>query len=88
MARALLGNPKILILDEATSALDVISERAFQKVVDNLENKIITITIAHRLSTVVNCDLIFVFNDGKIIEQGNHETLLAKKSLYYRLWNM
>lgn len=88
LARALLGNPKILILDEATSALDVISERAFQRVVDNLENKIITITIAHRLSTVVNCDLIFVFNDGKIIEQGNHESLLAKKSLYYRLWNM
>ncbi len=89
LARALLSCPKILLLDEATSALDTVSEREFQKVVDELgDNKIITITVAHRLSTIVNSDLIFVMNNGQIEEKGTHEELLRLKGLYYKLWNM
>lgn len=89
LARALLDNPQILLLDEATSALDTISERSFQKVIDELgNNEIITITIAHRLTTIINCDLIFVLNNGQIIEQGNHNELILQKGLYYKLWKM
>lgn len=89
LARALLSSPKILLLDEATSALDTISEREFQKVVDELGNKdVITITVAHRLSTIVNSDLIFVMSGGKIAEQGTHKELLEQKGIYFRLWNM
>ena len=89
LARALLGNPDILLLDEATSALDTISEREFQKVVEELgESQIITITIAHRLSTVVNSDLIFVMHNGKIKEKGSHLELLARNGIYAKMWNM
>lgn len=89
LARALLSNPKILLLDEATSALDTISEREFQKVADELGNKDVnTITVAHRLSTIVNSDLIFVMSGGKIAEQGTHKELLEQKGIYFRLWNM
>ena len=77
------------MLDEATSALDTISEREFQAVVDELgDSKMITVTIAHRLSTVVNSDCIFVMDDGKIVEQGTHHELLEKKGIYYKLWSL
>ncbi|MDY6396410.1 MAG: peptidase domain-containing ABC transporter [Treponema sp.] len=89
LARALLSKPQILLLDEATSALDTISEREFQAVVDELgDSKMITVTIAHRLSTVVNSDCIFVMDDGKIVEQGTHHELLEKKGIYYKLWSL
>ncbi len=85
IARALLGNPKLLILDEATSHLDAESERIIQ---DNL-NKILqgrtTFVIAHRLSTVRNADLILVLDKGILIEQGTHQELMAKKGHYYYL---
>lgn len=88
LARALLANPKILLLDEATSALDNISEQAFQKVIDKLSKEnLITITIAHRLSTVKNCDQIYVINNGKIAEQGTHKELVKKQGIYSKLWN-
>ena len=76
------------MLDEATSALDTMSERGFQKVVDELGNDIITITIAHRLTTVKNSDIIFVMDKGNIVESGNHKELLALKGKYYELWNL
>ncbi len=88
LARALLSRPDILLLDEATSALDTMSERGFQKVVDELGNDIITITIAHRLTTVKNSDIIFVMDKGNIVESGNHKELLALKGKYYELWNL
>lgn len=88
LARALLSKPDILLLDEATSALDTVSERGFQKVVDELGKEIITITIAHRLTTVKNSDIIFVMDKGKIVESGNHKELLALKGKYYELWNL
>ena len=89
LARALLSNPKILLLDEATSALDTISEREFQHVIDELGNdQIITITIAHRLSTVVNCDRIFVMNNGTICEYGTHSELISRRGIYYQLWSV
>ena len=84
----LLSNADILLLDEATSALDTMSERVFQKVVDELGNDIITITIAHRLTTVKNSDIIFVMDKGNIVESGNHKELLALKGKYYELWNL
>ena len=88
LARALLSKPDILLLDEATSALDTVSERGFQKVVDELGKEIITITIAHRLTTVKNLDIIFVMDKGNIVESGNHKELLALKGKYYELWNL
>lgn len=88
LARALLSRPDILLLDEATSALDTMSERGFQKVVDELGKEIITITIAHRLTTVKNSDIIFVMDKGNIVESGNHKELLSLKGKYYELWNL
>ena len=88
LARALLSKPDILLLDEATSALDTVSERGFQKVVDELGKEIITITIAHRLTTVKNSDIIFVMDKGSLVESGSHKELLALKGKYYELWNL
>lgn len=88
LARALLSKPDILLLDEATSALDTMSERGFQKVVDELGKEIITITIAHRLTTVKNSDIIFVMDKGNIVESGTHKELLTLKGKYYELWNL
>ena len=64
------------------------SERGFQKVVDELGKEIITITIAHRLTTIKNSDIIFVMDKGNIVESGNHKELLALKGKYYELWNL
>ncbi len=85
IARAVLKNPDILILDEATSALDTESERLVQDALENLMKNRTTLVIAHRLSTVRNADVICVFNQGEIIEQGTHEELIAKDGAYKKL---
>ncbi|TLX71170.1 ABC transporter ATP-binding protein [Labilibacter sediminis] len=85
IARAVLKNPDILILDEATSALDTESEKLVQEALENLMSSRTSVVIAHRLSTVRNADLICVFNEGEIVEQGNHNELLAKGGTYSKL---
>lgn len=86
IARALLRDPRILILDEATSALDSVSEREFQKALENLRTDRTTLVIAHRLSTVKNADLLLVFDQGRIVERGSHTELLAKGGAYAKLF--
>ncbi len=88
LARALLGNPSLIILDEATSSLDTVSEMEIHKVIRQLKNeKISVILIAHRLTTVTGCDKIFVMKDGKIVEHGNHIQLLNEHGLYSEMWS-
>ena len=88
LARALISDPDLLIFDEATSNLDTISEKQIHGIIENIKTKkITTLMIAHRLTTVKNCDKIFVMQNGVIAEEGNHPSLLEKKGLYYRLWN-
>lgn len=86
IARALLANPKILILDEATSSVDTRLELLIQKAMKTLMQGRISFVIAHRLSTIQEADKILVLKDGQIIEQGNHESLLADKGFYYDLY--
>jgi subfamily B ATP-binding cassette protein MsbA len=88
IARALLKNPPILILDEATSSLDTESEILVQQAIERLMEGRTSIVIAHRLSTVQNADKIIVLNEGKIVEQGNHNDLLELNGLYSKLYNM
>jgi ATP-binding cassette subfamily B protein len=87
IARAILRNPNLLIFDEATSALDSITEEEINATIRNISDKNrITVLIAHRLSTVMHADKIFVLEQGKIIEQGKHEDLILEKGLYYAMW--
>jgi ATP-binding cassette, subfamily B, bacterial MsbA len=88
IARALLQDPEILILDEATSALDTVSERLVQEAIDHLSRDRTTLVIAHRLSTVQKADQIAVMDQGKIVELGSHDELLAKKGYYANLCKM
>ncbi|XP_013371477.1 PREDICTED: multidrug resistance protein 1-like [Chinchilla lanigera] len=88
IARALVRNPKILLLDEATSALDTESEAVVQVALDKAREGRTTIVIAHRLSTVRNADVIAGFEDGVIVERGNHDELMKEKGVYYKLVTM
>ena len=87
IARVILANPKILILDEATSSIDTRTEQQIQSAMDNLMKGRTSFIIAHRLSTIKNVDLILVMDHGDIVEQGNHEELLAKDGFYAKLYN-
>lgn len=87
IARAILADPKILILDEATSSVDTRTEVRIQKAMDNLMRGRTSFVIAHRLSTIRDADLILVMKDGDIVEQGNHEDLLAAGGFYANLYN-
>ena len=86
IARTLLKDPPILILDEATSALDTETERGIQESLRAMGLGRSVITIAHRLSTVVDADLIVVLDHGRVVEQGTHEALLAAGGRYARMW--
>ena len=88
IARAILKNPPILILDEATASLDTESERLVQDALDRLMSSRTTIAIAHRLSTIKNADLIVVMHEGRIVEKGTHEQLLALGGYYRKLNDM
>lgn len=86
-ARAILSNPKILILDEATSSIDTVTEKRIQSAIHTVIRGRTSFVIAHRLSTVVDSDVILVVKDGKIIEKGKHKELLKQKGYYYSLYN-
>ena len=85
--RVMLALPPMLILDEATSSIDTRTEIRIQRAFNKMMKGRTTFIVAHRLSTIKEADCILVMNAGKIIEQGNHEELLAKKGFYYKLWN-
>ena len=85
-ARAILAEPRILVLDEATASVDTITEQKIQSAIDQVIRGRTSIVIAHRLSTVKDADIILVVHAGKIVEQGRHAELLARRGHYYRLW--
>lgn len=85
-ARAIVADPKILVLDEATASIDTLTEQNIQKAISEVIRGRTSIMIAHRLSTVRNADVILVVSDGKIVEQGNHASLMKQKGHYYNLY--
>uniref|UniRef100_L7JCX2 Spermidine/putrescine import ATP-binding protein potA n=1 Tax=Pyricularia oryzae (strain P131) TaxID=1143193 RepID=L7JCX2_PYRO1 len=85
IARALVRNPRLLLLDEATSSLDSETEKAVQAVFEKTKGSRTMIVVAHRLATVQNADVIFVLGEGKVVEKGNHASLLKKKGVYYQM---
>jgi len=87
IARAMLKNAPILLLDEATSSLDTTSERSIQASLNTLMQNRTTLIIAHRLSTVMNADIIYVLKDGQVVESGNHAELLARQGEYFALYS-
>lgn len=86
IARTILKNPPILVFDEATSSLDSHSEKTILDAIKELAKSTTSLVIAHRLSTIVDADKILVFDGGKIVEQGTHEQLLARRQKYQKLW--
>jgi subfamily B ATP-binding cassette protein MsbA len=88
IARAMLKNAPVLLLDEATSSLDTESERQVQAALLNLMEGRTTLVIAHRLSTVTTADLIYVIDNGRVIEKGDHRTLMSSSGVYHRLYNL
>lgn len=85
IARALIRDPKILLLDEATSSLDSESEKLVQAAFERAGKGRTMVVVAHRLATVQNADIIFVLSEGKVLETGNHQTLLNKRGVYYQM---
>ena len=85
-ARAIIANPKILILDEATSSIDTQTEYTIQKAINSILKGRTSFVVAHRLSTIVNSDIILVIQEGQVIEKGNHEELMKLKGYYYKLF--
>ena len=88
IARTILKQPGILIFDEATSSLDSASERAVLEAIDDVSKGKSSVVIAHRLSTIVKADRILVLEQGEVVEQGNHDSLLRQKGRYAQLWNL
>lgn len=86
-ARAILKDPKIFVLDEATASVDTVTESIIQQAVDKILQGRTSFIVAHRLSTIRSCDRILVINTGKIVEEGNHKTLLEKRGYYYNLYS-
>lgn len=87
IARALIKNPSILILDEATSAVDSQSESLIQETLEKVSRGRTTITIAHRMSTIRKADVIYVLDQGRIVEHGSHSELMARRARYYQLFS-
>lgn len=88
IARTILKNPSILVFDEATSALDSRSEQAVMSAIKEVSQERTTIIVAHRLSTIVDCDRILVLDEGRLIEQGSHQALLKQRGAYHALWQL
>ena len=86
IARAFVASPKILILDEATSSVDTRTEKKIQDAMTNLMKNRTSLIIAHRLSTIQDADVIVVMDNGRVVETGKHESLLAAKGRYYELY--
>ena len=88
IARALLRHPRLLIFDEATSALDSLTEKEITNTIRDISmsRDQISLLIAHRLSTIMHADVIYVLEQGKIVETGSHASLLDQKGLYYAMW--
>lgn len=88
IARAMIRKPEILILDEATSSLDNISENIVQKAINKISKNCTTLIIAHRLSTIRNADVVYILDQGKVVESGTHNQLMNKKGKYWELYNI